>query len=114
MDNNYIFNKLLRLTSIDRDKKLLVDLFKLGGYEASKEQCNRWKIKGDYNRRRVDMPNEALEAFIQGIFVYRDLKRKQNIEVFNFGIKLSENRTSSSNKNSNNFIASTKRWFKNL
>lgn len=83
MSNNDFFRYLLHLTGVGRNKDLILELFKLGGVEASQSKVKGWRTALD-NPRASEMPNNVLMGFIQGLFEYRDMKMKEGITVFNF------------------------------
>ena len=83
MTNNDFFLNLLHLTGVSRDKDLLIELFKLGGIEATQSKIKGWRTRMD-NPRASLMPDYILAGFIQGLFQYRDQKLTQHIKVFNF------------------------------
>lgn len=66
-----------------KEKQLIIDLFKLGGIEATQSKVKGWCTALD-NPRASEMPNSVLMGFIQGLFEYRELKMKEGITVFNF------------------------------
>lgn len=84
--NNEIFRTMLHLTGVKLDKELLIMIFKLGGITATDSLIRGWMAEPGYGDRATNMPSEVLRGFFQGLFKYRDLKRVEKIQVFNFGI----------------------------
>jgi uncharacterized protein YehS (DUF1456 family) len=86
MNNNEFFKYLLHLTGLGLNKELLRQIFKLGGAEPpSESHIKAWRTSLD-NNRASPMPDKMLNYFLQGLFKYRDLKKAEGIQVFNFGI----------------------------
>jgi uncharacterized protein YehS (DUF1456 family) len=83
IDNNEIFRTLLHLTGLKLDKPLLIEIFKLGGLNATNSRINNW-MRDLENERASAMPDFVLRGFLQGLFKYRDMKRAEGIGVFNF------------------------------
>ncbi len=83
MDNNEVFKNILNITGLTRDIDLVIHIFKLGGQvEVSHSKIRGWR--DTETQRGADMPDGALNNFFQGMFKYRDIKRAEGINVFNF------------------------------
>lgn len=80
--NNDHFNSLLHLFGI-LDGELIIKIFGLGGMQISTSQIKAWRTTLENPRASV-MQDETLEAFIQGVFSYRNMMRSQGVNVFNF------------------------------
>lgn len=83
MTNNDFFRNLLHLTGVSRDKELLIEIFKLGGIEATQSKIKGWRTVLD-NPRASKMPDHVLQGFMDGLFAFRDDQMKNGITVFNF------------------------------
>jgi len=84
MDNNTVFKKLILLTGLSFNKELMIQIFRLGGQDVSRSQIHGWRISDTNNHRYVKMYDDKLDAFLNGLFQYRDLKDAEGIDVFNF------------------------------
>ena len=67
-----VFKTVLHLTRVGHDKKLLIEIFKLGGIEASKSKIKGWRTSLG-NPRATHMPDLVLKGFFDGMFKYRDM-----------------------------------------
>ena len=85
MTNNKIFQTLLHLTGVGRDKDFLIELFKIGGATVTNSQIKGWRTDTNNNRASY-MSDQMLECFFQGLFIYRDMQGEKNINVFNFPV----------------------------
>jgi uncharacterized protein YehS (DUF1456 family) len=83
MTNNDFFRNLLHLTGISKNKDLLIEIFKLGGIEATQSKIKGWRTELE-NPRASRMPDKVLEGFFRGLFEYRDIKMGCGVNVFNF------------------------------
>jgi len=83
MTNNDVFKKLLQLTGLSLKQELTIEIFELGGINATSSKIKGWRTSLD-NPRSSRMPDFVLSGFINGLFVYRDLKQKEGVRVFNF------------------------------
>jgi len=80
MTNNYIFNRLLHLTGCGRYPELTIEIFELGGVQCSKSLIKGWRTtKGSRSTR---MPDHVLDAFISGLFEYRDQQKLKGRNLF--------------------------------
>jgi len=94
MHNNDVFRTLLHLTRVGRDKKLLIDIFKMGGITATNSKIKGWRTTIE-NPRASYMPDSVLKGFFKGLFEYRDKQLLKDINVFNF------NKIAPKNENTN-------------
>jgi uncharacterized protein YehS (DUF1456 family) len=85
MTNNDVFKTVLHLTGAGRDKALLIEIFALGGINATQSKIKGWRTPLD-NPRASHMPDTALEGFFKGLFEYREQQLKKGVIVFNFGL----------------------------
>jgi uncharacterized protein YehS (DUF1456 family) len=85
MTNNEIFNKLLHLTGCSRFPEITIEIFKLGGINASKSLIKGWRTTKNYRATR--MPDQVLNGFFSGLFEYRDKKKSEGIDLFYTQIK---------------------------
>ena len=83
MSNNESFRFICHLTGCGRDKNNIKKIFMLGGMEVKDFQVKCWRLDSD-NKNYLHMSDEAFEAFMRGMFEYRDLMRDQGVMVFNF------------------------------
>jgi len=85
MTNNDYFRSLLHLTGVGRDKDLLIEIFRLGGVDATNSKIKGWRTALD-NPRASKMPDHIPEGFIQGMFKFRDMELDKGNIIFNFEI----------------------------
>lgn len=71
MTNNYIFKKLLFLFNLNKTPEILEKIFNLGGAKVTKSQIKGWRADLD-NKRASKMSDFMLEAFLDGLFKYRN------------------------------------------
>lgn len=83
MTNNDVFRKLVQVTGLSRDKDLMMQIFEMGGVQASQGKLRGWRTPID-DPKHSRMPDEVLEGFFNGLFEYRDMKAEQGVLVFNF------------------------------
>lgn len=68
MDNNFILKKIRY--ALDLNDFKLIDIFKLGGIDFSRDDvCSLCAKDGDDNFQNCD--NKTLEAFLNGLIIYR-------------------------------------------
>lgn len=82
MNNNDVFRTVLHLTGVGRNKQALIEIFMLGGIQATDSKVKGWRTEIN-NPRATKMPDHVLEAFFQGFFEYRDRKLDAGISIFN-------------------------------
>jgi len=83
MTNNDVFKKVLHLTGLGVNLPLAIYIFELGGIQATKSKIKGWRTSLD-NHRASNMPDHILNAFFDGLFLYRDAKLDEGIPVFQF------------------------------
>lgn len=83
MNNNDTFNMLLHLTRLIYKEEKLKEIFALKGLNATRSRVHGWRLPLD-NPRSSPMPDRIFDAFIDGLFEYRNLKREQGVDIFNF------------------------------
>ena len=88
MTNNDVFRKILFLTGLQRDVDLIVRIFKLGGVNATESKIKGWRTEMNNDRASL-MPDDFLNAFFDGFFLYRDEMRKKGLNIFNFEVNKS-------------------------
>ena len=75
---NDCFHHLLRLLQIHKDKDLIIDIFGSKGWEISKSKIKAWDTKtGAHVTGYREMPREALDDFIDGLYDRRLVNRQE-------------------------------------
>ncbi len=90
MTNNEVFTKLFYLTGSSKNIEILIEIFNLGGIKATKGAIKGWRNTTNENRS-ITMKDKELEAFIQGLFKYRDMKAEKGVNLFYIGGLLHNN-----------------------
>jgi len=73
---NDCFHHLLRLLQIHKDKELIIDIFDSQGWDVSKSKLKAWDTKtGRPAPGYREMPREALDDFIEGLYDRRLVNR---------------------------------------
>jgi hypothetical protein len=84
MTNNDFFALMLHLTGLGKDKMLLIEIFRMGGnLGVTKSMIDGWRRPLGHKRATV-INDLTMKQFFDGLFAYRDMKRLEGIEVFNF------------------------------
>lgn len=84
MTNNDFFAKALHLTGLGKEKALLIEIFHMGGsLSVTTSMIDGWRRPIGHKRATV-MNELAMKQFFDGLFAYRDMKRLEGEEVFNF------------------------------
>lgn len=69
---NDCFHHLINLLRLTGEKDLVIEIFKSQKMIVTKSKLKSWSIKtGDPKRDYREMPREALDAFIRGLYHYR-------------------------------------------
>lgn len=82
MTNNDFFRFFLHYTGLGREKEQLIEIFKLGGIQATQSKIKGWRTELS-NPRASRMPDDVLQGFMQGMFIYRDKKIDDGFDMFN-------------------------------
>lgn len=83
MSNNDVFRIFLHLTGMGKERELTEQVFLFGGIQATRSKIKGWRTSLD-NPRASHMPDEVLQCFFDGVFIYRDMKLAEGISLFNF------------------------------
>lgn len=80
MTNNHVFKQLLFLSGLNKKKDLTLQIFKLGGVNASQSKIKAWRTELD-NPRASHMSDGVLEGFITGLFEYKKLVNQNALSI---------------------------------
>lgn len=84
MHNNLVFKKMLHLTGCGKNKPLTREIFALGGEPDVTDSLIRGWRDDPHSPRGKAMPDWALAAWFDGLFLYRDQQSAKNKKVFDF------------------------------
>lgn len=84
MNTNFIFNRFLLLTGLNKKPDIVSYIFELGHYpDVSKNKIRNWsKINQDTSGYAV-MPDQVFVGFIRGLLGYIRIQQADGIDVFN-------------------------------
>ena len=74
---------MLLLNGLSLKKKLVAEIFALGEITTSPAAIKSWRTT-EANTRANYMPDVVLNGFLDGLFKYRDIQAKNNMQVFAF------------------------------
>jgi hypothetical protein len=85
MNNNDVFKHFMRLTKLRRDLELVRLIFDLGEYPVTNSRIRGWQA-GEEKKNFCNMPDEALECFLNGMYEYRNKMEDEGTPVFSFPV----------------------------